>query len=552
MKLRTKIYLLTLLPASIIAIIAIVLSTVQLKTSLLEQTFDGMDATAISIRNIFDFGAKGEYHLKENDTLWKGNTLNISESTNIVDDVNKNTGLEVTIFYQDTRYLTTITDQTGTRQIGTKANDTVIKKVLEKGDVYKNEKVSILGTNYICYYVPLFQDNTTTPIGMIFLGKKYSELQTALISGVRSNVITLLIIFAISLIFAIIVSRKLVDDLHQGITYLNQLSEGTLGFSIKKQLLDRTDIIGEMCQTIDNLNKNLTSIISNISKQSLVLKGSAATCNETAVGINTSISEISDVIQQVAETCTSQAISAEDAHKNTSNMGNMIEELTLTSTNAHSALSQLNANMQEVESSVMGMEQLTTQTHQSVEKINMAADLISSIAFQTNLLSLNASIEAARAGEAGKGFAVVASEIQMLAQKSDDSAKEIQESLDELKGNSTSTITGMQNVLKKVQEQHDHLSNTKKAFETLEQGIGGNQTSRTDIPSLSTERLRTISAVQDVAATTEEIAASMEQTAASLSTVVGMADNMNMQSHSLNDIASTLEEQISKFKITNN
>ena len=59
----------------------------------------------------------------------------------------------------------------------------------------------------------------------------------------------------------------------------------------------------------------------------------------------------------------------------------------------------------------------TNQTNESVQKINKATELISSIAEETNLLSLNASIEAARAGESGRGFAVVAAQIQKLAEQ---------------------------------------------------------------------------------------------------------------------------------------
>ena len=82
----------------------------------------------------------------------------------------------------------------------------------------------------------------------------------------------------------------------------------------------------------------------------------------------------------------------------------------------------------------------TSLTNESVAKISTATDLITAIASQTNLLSLNASIEAARAGEYGRGFAVVASEIQQLSEQSNSAASEIRSMIANLNTNSSQTI----------------------------------------------------------------------------------------------------------------
>ena len=92
------------------------------------------------------------------------------------------------------------------------------------------------------------------------------------------------------------------------------------------------------------------------------------------------------------------------------------------------------------EADIESMYTQTESTNASVNKISKAATLISEIADQTNLLSLNASIEAARAGEAGRGFAVVAEEIGSLATQSADTAHEINDIIGELTENSEKSM----------------------------------------------------------------------------------------------------------------
>lgn len=100
-----------------------------------------------------------------------------------------------------------------------------------------------------------------------------------------------------------------------------------------------------------------------------------------------------------------------------------------------------------------------------------AATLISEIADQTNLLSLNASIEAARAGEAGRGFAVVAEEIGSLATQSADTAHEINDIIGELTENSEKSMGIMVQMNDASKQQVEALNHTSEMFLDMQKAL---------------------------------------------------------------------------------
>lgn len=93
----------------------------------------------------------------------------------------------------------------------------------------------------------------------------------------------------------------------------------------------------------------------------------------------------------------------------------------------------------EVETSVSTLQRL----HQGTKQIGGVLDVIKAVATQTNLLALNAAIEAARAGEQGRGFAVVADEVRALAQRTQDSASEIEDLIEDLQDMSRCVVEQM-------------------------------------------------------------------------------------------------------------
>ena len=195
----------------------------------------------------------------------------------------------------------------------------------------------------------------------------------------------------------------------------------------------------------------------------------------------------------------------------------------------------------------------TEYTNVSAQKIKKAVALITSIADETSLLSLNASIEAARAGEAGRGFAVVASEISKLADQSNNSATEIEKIINELLIESNKTVDIMDEVKSIVSEQEEKLNLTKAEFENVSKGIESSVSSVENISGriveLDIAKNGIIDVIQSLSAISEENAAATEETSASVQELDSTVGSLSEAAKDLKVIAEQLEQQISVFKV---
>ena len=167
MKLKQKILLIALLPLLVLGVAITVVSNKKINDAMTETISDGLRGTATAVRSTFRKMNSEPYMLNENNELVKGD-FNISQQVDMADDIKEAANIDVSIYYGDTRYMTSAKDDSGQRVMGTLTDKEVLDTVLGQGKEYFTDNVSVSGLTYFGYYIPLFDFETNETVGMVF------------------------------------------------------------------------------------------------------------------------------------------------------------------------------------------------------------------------------------------------------------------------------------------------------------------------------------------------------------------------------------------------
>lgn len=478
-----------------------------------------------------------------------------------IDTFYNKTGVHLTLFKENVRFMTSLRNENGSRNEGTTASDAVWAAVSKGEDYYSNDVV-IGGEDYYVYYMPLTDGKTV--YGMAFAGKTQENVKSTLNAIVMTDIICAAILMVIFAVIAIIVARKVSDPIDSVTESLSQIASGDTGVKISavSNIAETKVLIG----AAGTLSQVLGKSISEIRGSAETLTSTVSATESKAESSAEATAQIAESMNDLAQSTVTLAESVQDINSQIVEMGTIIEDASdrasLLDENAKN-MGSANAEASECVADVVkssnksseaidGISSKINETNASIGKINEMVDLISEIASQTNLLALNASIEAARAGDAGRGFAVVAEEIGKLATQSNESAEQIKSVAHEIGVQSKECVEQSAVVKQLIDEERELLSTTQEKFEALDSNI---KSSVDEIEGISaiTAQLSHIkdavtNAISDLSAISEETSATNEEVTATAESVSHNVQEVSDHASEMASLADKLREAVAYFK----
>ena len=347
---------------------------------------------------------------------------------------------------------TTFFSEKGERAIGAQMSADAKKGVFSDDIEYQVEEV-MFGTRVSSNYMP-FKDGNGNTIGAIYSGANIHDSYNEIVTSIYINIIIAVIVVTAACLYMFYIVRKYVTrPLAEVANASNNLIEGKLNEDdvdiYRYDEVGRlTDVVNKTAAEFRSYIDDIHAVLSNIENGNLAYRSTLeyegdfvriknslnqiaekltevfTSVNNASDQVNLNSSQISTASQMLAEGTSTQAATIEEISSTVVDLSDRVNDNAQNTAKAKKLSDKTNDRVHDQNSKMSNMLVAMNDIKEKSNEIQKIIKSIDDIAFQTNILSLNAAVEAARAGAAGKGFAVVAEEVRNLAIKSAEAAAE--------------------------------------------------------------------------------------------------------------------------------
>lgn len=359
--------------------------------------------------------------------------------------------------------------------------------------------------------------------GVIRIGVSLRRVDAA----AKQGFLTFMLVGGIALILGVIVyvlvAQRFSRPLRLAVARLEELASGAADLNLRLPITSQ-DEVGQLGQSLNRFLESLSHLVRQIRQSSEQVASSAKSLQQITQQSSANINQAVQVMSQISQNTSQVAQSTQAAANSSQHVGKSAED------GGRLAIHVVE-KMKEAQSSVAAAAGFIHELGKRSDQIGKIVDVITKIADQTNLLSLNAAIEAARAGESGRGFAVVADEIRKLAETSADSTQQIIHLIREVQEETRHAIETTEKGNREVADGYRLTMEAEKLFSTIAR----------EVSQMTHQMTQVASNTEEVAASTEEATASSEEQSAAMEQVATNA-------RELGQVVEKLRTLVGEFK----
>ncbi len=254
---RRRLLLIVVFPIILLSIVITVVGMMLFYSFYTQSIRDELVSTTNMMFDCLDLAVDGDYTYQDG-VLLKGD-LNITDSK-MLHRIKDESEIDTTIFWEDTRILTTVEDAAGISAVGTKADKEVADSVLSEGRSVFPDELSIGGIPYIGYYTPI-ENSDHEIVGMMFAGKQKSLVYDRILQVVLYFAAFSVITIVIAILIIKSYSSGIILDINRINDYLKKISEGDLRAALDDRIAKRNDELGSIGLYASVMRRKLQKLV---------------------------------------------------------------------------------------------------------------------------------------------------------------------------------------------------------------------------------------------------------------------------------------------------
>ncbi len=353
------------------------------------------------------------------------------------------------------------------------------------------------------------------------IGKDANNATTHIVQDTQKVIVAVMLIVAVfGVMVGVFFSRMMTQALRAMVAMLEDIAQGE-GDLTKRLSTKSRDEIGELAHWFNEFLERLGGMIQHLQQNALVLRSSSEQLSGLASQMSDENHNIAGRIEQESASLNESSSTIRQLSTTTQSMAQVVQDIDTrtmeTNTVAHVAVGSVRQAIEMIQRNETNSKQITG-----------IVKTITSIAKQTNLLSLNAAIEAAKAGDHGKGFAVVADEVRRLAERSSQSAKEIRMLIEEshqdvLEGTNAVNVVGanIHQILNEVESISDSMHHISQSIGEQAMGLQECSVGVDNITSLSEHNVEAVTHLSKISETVVNTIHTLDQLSEKQQQLVG-------------------------------